>query len=282
MVGKKGKDSYWSGIAERYAALPPPLRISASELEIYEKLASRWSAGSSGSGAPVPKVRVPRVLVLGATPDFYHMPWPEGTDLLAVDFSAGMLSEVWPGGETQSLGQDWCTMDLPDASRDLALCDGGLSFLKYPDGLKALAENLGRIIAAGGLFIVRLYVDADHHESADAVMLELLQGRIKNSSELKLRLWLALNSRGDAGVRLDDVWRSFNTRCSRKDIPWPDGEWQSMQAYENMQDHYYFHSVERVTEILANSNSPFSLEAKLRPTGHCNQHLRLLSFRRCS
>ena len=97
MQEKPDKGTYWSGMARRYAALEPPLCVSSSEIDIYRKLAEEWM-----NGRPAP-----RVLVMGATPDFYHLPWPENTDLLAADISAQMLAEVWPGTQNQRTCQDW-------------------------------------------------------------------------------------------------------------------------------------------------------------------------------
>jgi len=272
---KPAGHGYWSGMAKRYRALAPPLRISDSEREIYQQLTAAWYENGP----------CPRVLVLGATPDFYHLPWPKHSDLLAVDLSAQMLSEVWPGNESQSLCQNWATMDLPPASRDIVLCDGGLSFFSYPDQLQQLADNLGRIIAPGGLFLVRLYLDADYRETPAEIFEQLLQNRIRNSSELKLRLWFALNSSDGAGVRLADVWHSFHAACPNpkmltESMSWPEVEVASMNAYKNLQNTYFFPTIEQVTEIWARSGSGFAVEANITPEGPCHQHLRVLSLRR--
>lgn len=174
-------------------------------------------------------------------------------------------------------------MNLPDASRDIAFCDGGLIFFSYPDQLQQLAGNLGRIIAPGGLFIVRLYLDADYRESTADIFAELKAGRIRNSSELKLRLWFALNPTDGTGVKLDDVWQCFHAAFPDPEVlsntlQWPDSEIQSMKAYRDMQDIYYFPSVEQVSEVCCSSG--FTLAASIAPKGPCHQHLKVLSFRR--
>ena len=275
MDGITTERAYWSGMAARYHALSPPLRISASEIAIYAQLASTFQKTNPS----------PRVLVLGATPDFYHLPWAEHTDLLAVDRSAEMLDQVWPGNAAQSLRHDWATTDLPAASRDLALCDGGLSFFRHPDELQQLAENLGRIITPGGLLVARVYVDAAYRESAADIFAELQAGRIRNSCELKLRLWFALNPSDGSGVKLDDVWQCFQAAFPRPEeltetLSWPSSQVQSMMAYKDLQDTYYFPSVRQASEIFSHSGNGFTLEACLTPDGPCHQHLKILSFRR--
>lgn len=279
MEGTTTEPAYWSGMAARYHALAAPLRISASETAIYQQLVSGWDQAT-----PPPRQNT-RVMVLGATPDFYHLSWPEHTDLLAIDRSDAMLAGVWPGTKSQSRCQGWATMDLPDASRDLALCDGGLSFVRHPDELQQLAANLERIIAPGGLFIVRLYVDADYRESTAGIFAELQAGRIRNSSELKLRLWFALNPSDGSGVRLDRVWQCFHAAFPTwevlgRTLQWSEFEIESMNAYKDKPDIYYFPSAERVTGIFAAPGAGFTLEASLTPNGPCHQHLKILSFRR--
>lgn len=275
MDGRTTETAYWSGMAARYHALAPPLRISTSEIAIYQQLVQRWCAENPP----------PRVLVLGATPDFYHLTWPALTDLLAIDRSAEMLAGVWPGTESQTRCRDWATVDLPDASFDLALCDGGLSFFRFPDELQLLADNLERVIAPNGLFMVRLYVDADYRETTAAIFNELRSGKIRNSSELKLRLWFALNPADGSGVKLDDVWQSFHAAFPAPDVlsrfsNWPESEINSMHAYRGLQDRYYFPSAEQVTGIFTSPGTGFTLEANLTPEGPCHQHLKILSFRR--
>lgn len=223
--------------------------------------------------------------MLGATPDFYHLPWPKHTELLAADLSAEMLSEVWPGDESQSLRANWSTMHLPPASRDIVLCDGGLCFFRYPDKLQQLANNLDRIIAPGGVFLVRIFLDADSCESPAEIFDELLQNRIRNSCELKLRLWLALKGSDRTSVLLADVWKSFHSafpdpEVLTETIAWTESEIASMHAYKNLRDRYFFPTVEQVAEIWAGSGSGFTLEANITPVGPCHQHLRILSLLR--
>ena len=266
---------YWKDLARRYNELTPPLRISDSERSVYQSLVANWSSSDHAPG----------VLVLGATPDFYHLPWPGQTQMLAVDRSQAMLSGVWPGTPAQTLCADWTSMELPSESRDIVLCDGGLSFFSYPEKLQTLLANIARILTPGGLFIVRLYVQSEPRETVAGVFQQFFEGRIANSQELKLRLWFALLEEPGNGVRLHDVWGRFDAACEelrvRGDLPdWPDAEWESMRAYRNLQDVYHFPSGKQVTEILRSINPKVTLQADITPSGPCREHLRILSFRR--
>lgn len=286
------ENSHWSGMSARYAAYTPPLRISASEQKLYFELASQWQAEQQRAGKH-PGVP-PRVLVLGATPEFYYFPWPTGTDLLAVDYSSDMLSAIWPGSSEQRLCADWSTMNLPDASRDVVLCDGGFTFISSPEPLRQMAENVARILAPGGRFVVRMFVNAEQQETPAELFRALELGRVQTISELKMRLWLALNGAqiGTAhaadgnGVRLVDVWRIFQAEYKSPEqlarrVSWPDDSlWQSMQAYEDKTDTYYFPSVHEVSQAFHQTSFKLETVALLEPEVHCRQHLRLLSLKR--
>lgn len=266
---------YWGTMADRYYGQQPPLRISASERDIYIECTQPWLTAAT----------TPRVLVMGATPDFFNLPWPPGTNLLAVDRSAAMLKSVWPGSELQASQQDWTDMDLPDASRDVALCDGGLTFFQPMQALQTLAENLGRIIAPGGAFIVRLFVEAEARETPAEIFAEFVDGKIPNASELKVRLWFALHASDGPGVRLHDVWRCYrdaipNPGAIASRIPWQPAEWLSMDAYKNADEVYYFPTVDEVTVAFSGQPGGFSRPVVKTPTGPCWQHVKILTFTR--
>jgi len=299
MNGNATENSQWSGMSARYAAYTPPLRISPSEHKTYFELASQWLSEQQSFNLK------PRVLVLGATPEFYHFPWPAGTDLLAVDHSADMLSAIWPGSSEQSLCADWSTMDLPDASRDVVLCDGGFTFISSPEPLQRMAENVARILAPGGHFIVRMFVNADQQETPAELFRALEQGNVQTISELKMRLWLALNAipntslnatlnanlnamenAGEGkGVRLVDVWRCFQAEYKTPEllaqrVSWPEPLWPLIQAYEDKTDTYYFPSVDEVSQAFQQTSFKLERVALIKPEVHCQQHLRLLSLKR--
>ena len=76
------------------------------------------------------------------------MRWPAGTRLLALDSSPGMTRNV---GRTSSarrllLLADWAAIPVRDAACDLAVGDGFLTSLPYPDGFRAVAAELRRVL----------------------------------------------------------------------------------------------------------------------------------------
>jgi SAM-dependent methyltransferase len=268
--------SYWNSIsAQFYLSIPPPLRLVDEDVRHYFQPVSRWCSG----GAP------PRVLIMGVTPEFYFMPWPDGTDILAVDKSEHMIRNVWPGKGRQALCADWTGMALPDRSRDLAFCDGGLSFIEWPGQAAILAANLARILAPGGIFVTRIYDPGPSREDPARVMTDLLEGRISNSAILKLRLAMALSAPPQNGIKLDDIWRFYsNAVPDSAQLPartaWSDAEISAIEAYAGSQERYYFPTSDEVRATFCEAPGGFECRAVEAPAYEFHAHLRYLTFDR--
>ena len=181
--------------------LGPPLRPADEDIAFYTAAISQW-VGSNGP---------PRVLLLGLTPELYSLPWPMGTDFLAVDRARPMIDTVWPGPKDAVLCADWTTMALPDGSRDIVLCDGGMEQLQFPQKHQRLVRILRRVVPPDGLVILRLYVLPSKAESPELVLKDLVQGRISNMNILKLRLGMALQDASSEGVPRNIIWDAFHT-----------------------------------------------------------------------
>lgn len=161
--------------------------------------------------------KTPRVLLLGVTPELYEAPWPEGTDILAVDFTPEMIDIVWTGPKDMVMCADWLEMDLPDKSRDIVICDGGLVMLDYPQQQKQLADVLYRILADDGICIFRLFCPAFEKEPVETVLEDLLNGRIVNLNLLIMRLWFALHDNVEDGVKPSNVWQVIEDKVADMD-----------------------------------------------------------------
>lgn len=163
-----------------------------------EDLAYVWASASEW----IDKKGTPRVLLLGVTPELYQLPWPAGTDLLAVDRSQAMIDAMWLGPKEAVLCEDWLRMELPEGSRDIALLDGGLHLLSYPRGQLTLIRLLHHVLSDEGLCIFRLFVLPSRPETPDAVIGDLLEGKIGNPSILKLRWLMSMQKDAEAGFEL--------------------------------------------------------------------------------
>ena len=78
------KADYWHNVAPQCKLLGAPLRPATEDIGFCTAAIDAW-VQSNGS---------PRVLSLGVTPELYFLPWPKGTDLLAVDRTPSMIDAV--------------------------------------------------------------------------------------------------------------------------------------------------------------------------------------------
>jgi hypothetical protein len=197
-------------------------------------------------------------LLLGVTPDIYRLPWPEGTDVLAVDRSQAMIDIVWPGPKDAVLCTDWLSMALPDNSRDIAFCDGGLNLLSYPQEQQKLVHILRSLVSDKGLCIFRLFVPPQQRESPDAVLHDLIEGKIANLNILKLRLAMSLQVTAAKGVELNKIWRALHEIAPdlgglAEKIGWPVEHMMAINMYRGSTARYSFGTVDQVHDLFCDS-----------------------------
>lgn len=244
----------WPKLARQWAQVGPPLRPVAQDVEFCWDAVSEWMPGRG----------TPRVLLLGVTPELYRMPWPKGTDLLAVDHTPAMVEAVWPGPKEAVLCADWLALDLPGGSRDIALCDGGLHHLAYPQGQAGLVRVLRGALSDGGLCILRLYTPPARRESPQAVLRDLQEGRISNLNILKVRLGAAMTADVEQGVELDAVWRALQEAALDLDglaarLGWPAEHMRVIHAYCGEKAHYHYVTVDQVCGLFCGEPGGFEL-----------------------
>ena len=230
----------------------PPLRPSSQDIEFFEDAAQEWTRHH---GAP-------RVLLLGVTPEIYRLRWPEGTDFLAVDHTQAMIDAVWPGPKEVVRCTEWRALSLPKNSRDIVLCDGGLHLLAYPWEQHQLVHILRNILSDNGICILRLFVPPAQRESSDAVICDLLEGRISSLNILKLRLGMSLLKSAAEGVELGKIWRLIHEvapdlKSLAAKIGWALEHMLAINAYRGSTTRYYFVTVEQVSELFCDNLGGF-------------------------
>lgn len=266
---------HWPDLARAWKQVGPPLRPSAQDIDFLKDAIGSWARDDSA----------PRALILGVTPELYDLPWPNGTDVLAVDHTQTMIDTVWPGPRNAVICADWTTMPLRTGSRDVALCDGGLNLLEYPHEHLQFVQILHRVIASGGLCILRLFIPPKEREEADKVLQDLLKARIPNLNLLKLRLWMALHEDITQGVELERVWNAihqvapdFNRLAMQ--IGWPVEHLLAINAYRNCSSRYYFLDLDDVCHLFCESPGGFALEAVHVPTYELGEQCPTVVLRR--
>ncbi|PCJ24215.1 MAG: hypothetical protein COA96_10030 [SAR86 cluster bacterium] len=267
--------NYWDNMAERYFSLLPPLVPSPMDIELFKNPIRGLLKEDAN----------PRVVVLGSTPAFYDIFWPEKSEIMAVDRSADMLKAIWPGGLKQALHADWTDLTLESGPRDIALCDGGLSFVDSQSQLRTLANSLSNVLTQGGVFVVRLYVRGEVKVSVDEVVVNFLAGKIANSSELKLCLWIAMDWKSKDGVNLHNVWETllnkvpkFSAVCNS--LGWTQKEIAMMEAYNNMHEVYYFPDIDTVTAAFCDNSYGFEKLSVQYANCNYSENLPIVTFRR--
>ncbi len=256
------RNGQWPDIAVQWRRIGPPLRPSAQDINFCLDAVLDWFRNQ---GAP------PRVLLLGVTPELYHLPWPEGTDFLAVDRTPEMIDYVWPGPEDGVSCIDWRRMMLPGCSRDIVLCDGGLHLLAYPEEQRRLARLLKEIVSDRGLCIFRLYVPPPCRENPESVLRDLMDGRISSLNIFKLRLGMSLSNSTAEGVELDAVWRALHDAtpdlgrlASRLD--WPLEHIMAINTYRGSKARYYFSTLDQVSDLFCDGQGGFEIYRVRLPT----------------
>jgi SAM-dependent methyltransferase len=211
MTSSTPSDGQWPTIAAAWDLIGSPLRPVADDLALVWAAVADWSSTTS---------RPPRVLILGVTPELFHLPWPAGSVVRAADRTETMITLVWPGDRADAIHADWVDMRWPDGSFDLVLCDGGWHLLDL-GGQRALAEKLARIVSPDGRFVVRLFVPPAKRESPETVISDLLAGRVRDMNCLKLRLGMSMTTTPEEGVELGEVWRRLHEAA---------GSWPALSA----------------------------------------------------
>jgi hypothetical protein len=272
-----GPRGHWGDIARQWALVGPPLRPSAEDLGYFSEAIGRWA---SAFGAP-------RVLILGVTPEIYHLRWPSGSHLLAADHTQSMIDAVWPGPAQQALLADWTALPLGPATRDVAICDGGIHLLAYPEGHRMLARELRRVVGKDGLCILRLFVPPACRESPEVVLRDLGARRVSSLNVLKLRLGMAMQEDVEGGVRLQHVWERIHQ--FEPDFPrlaahagWPLDHLLAVNTYRNCPAKYCFLSVAEVCRLMGEDPGGFEVEDVRVPGYELGDRCPTLVLRRVS
>lgn len=249
----------------------PPLRPSAEDIILYQRLSEPVIAGS----------RALRILLLGVTPELYRIPWPADRDFLAVDHTVAMIESVWPGRKVEVLAAKWQELPLPKASRDLALCDGGLHLLDFAAQQRLIAR-LSEVVRPGGLCVFRFFALPKMRENSPSVLRDLLDGKIPEMNSLKLRLAMALQKSPEEGVPVREVRREllravgdWNVLAAR--LRWSPAHVRAIDAYQGSSSRYHFLSIESAIELFCSSGE-FRLGEVAAPSGATAVPCPIVSF----
>jgi len=243
--------SHWNKHAQQWRHVKAPLRPCPEDMALFEKVLAEYFPARATLDA----------LMLGVTPELAANRWNPALNLIAVDNTLSMIQSVWPKDDAHRtvVCGNWLKLPLRDAHMDLAMIDGGLPAISFPEAHQKLARELHRVLKTDGVFMARIFARPDVSESVDDV-LKAVHGRLIGSFHVfKFRMAMALQGQDpEKGVRLDDVWRSigehFDDRARLAGLTgWPLDEIATIDAYRGSQASYHFPSVAEMLQLLGHA-----------------------------
>jgi SAM-dependent methyltransferase len=267
MTAAVGTNSVWSRLAQSYALLGPPLRPGPDDLRLMEREVARHRARH-------PRART-TALLLGVTPGVARMQWPAGTHLIGVDNTWAMIRGIWPGDVPAARNVvcgDWLTPPLPPGSCDVVVGDGSIISLRWPDGLRALANSMRSVLRDDGRIILRCYIQPGRKERPHDVFDDLFRGAIATFDLFKLRLAMAMQQDSRAGIVIAEVYERWAHDARDRCAPLCQARWgtrvfERIDYYEGSETVYTFPTLSEFRAVMLDFFDEVSLIAPPSPWG---------------
>lgn len=239
---------YWEMRAAnwRYA---PPMSPCAEDVAWYEE-AAHQAASAAGPAFSA--------LLLGVTPSIALMRWPEGTRLVAVDWAAGMLRNVWPARGVPSgalpVRADWRQLPLADASVDFVVGDNCYAVLASFEEALAATSEVRRVLRPAGIYCQRCLCGPGQRRSVDALFEDLFEGRVRHLDFFRFQLALAIQDGARIGIALNDVWEVWNRHVPNPRLLEDRYDWRelglaNMNAWKGSAGRYCFLPEDALAEL---------------------------------
>jgi SAM-dependent methyltransferase len=233
--------AHWRSFAAQYDLLGSPLRPCAEDIRIIEEM---LAAEPEVFGAAAKE----RVWLLGVTPKIATAHWPQKIKLIAVERVQAMIASVWPGDtdSRQAICADWLDAPFPDQSLDLAIGDGCLTAVGFPDELSRLFASIHRCLRCDGYLMLRLFCRPDIAETPDVVIAALQSGAIGSFHAFKWRLAMSVQGIADApDVAVNEVWQVWhaariNMHALAVARGWPPEQVATIEFYRGSAARYNF------------------------------------------
>jgi SAM-dependent methyltransferase len=228
--------AHWDRLASNWRIVEP-LAPGRHDIDWYERESARIEA------KPL------RALLLGVTASIATMRWPVATQLLAADWSPGMLRNVWPASGTPVAAfvacADWRELPIAAASRDLAIGDGCYSAFSGAQAIAAFNAELYRVLRPGGRVLIRCFCRPATPLVVADLFEELLGGRIRNLDLFRWLLAMALQGSSHEGVAIRAVWDVWaqhvpDGRALRESMGWTEDGLANIERWAQAEGRYTF------------------------------------------
>lgn len=227
-----------------------PLRPHRSDVQDMERTVARV-AGELGATEL-------KALLLGVTPEFAGMAWPQETTLVAVDRSQGMIDNIWPRSVppgAKAIQGDWLSLPVADTSCDVVIGDGCFSQVSYPDSAQQLARELHRVLKPSGVLALRSFVRPTQADTVGALFEKLRQGQFGSFHIFKWCLNMALQPSLTQGVCLADVWDAVHVQYPdlgklASERAWSEESVDTIHAYRNSTARFFYPTLDELRGVL--------------------------------
>jgi hypothetical protein len=256
-------DSYWNRIVSDWSLVAPPLRPCAEDTAVMERIVRDRHRDSAH--CPL------RAGVLGVTPEIVGMNWPEQTRITAFDKEPAVIGSLWPKAgipHAAAICCNWLSLPIADAALDVVAGDGPLTQLSFPDECRSVARELARVVAPGGILVLRLFVPPPECESVDDVFEALWNGRIANFNAFRWRLLMSLQESPETGVCVGAAWEVWHSRVPSPELlaetlAWPITAVRMIDRYRWATAVYTFSPLDSICTLL---EPEFSLTGVVVPS----------------
>ena len=208
-----------------------------------------------------------RALVLGVTPELAVLPWPASTTVLAIDRSEAMVGALWAGaGDVAAASAacgDWRALPCTDGTIDIVVGDGCFTPLEYPHDYRAVTDEVRRVLAPDGRFVMRVFVPPAAREDLESIADDLHAGRIAGFHAFKWRLVMAVHARSVEGATLGAVWEAWHAMCPDRSalmtkLGWSADTIATIDAYRDTGTVYSFPTLEEIRATVSASFTELS------------------------
>jgi SAM-dependent methyltransferase len=250
----------WSSVAECwFTAIGHPLRPGDADIAAFRSFCEPAIASSNN----------PKALIMGVTPELYHMLSPL-CDTQAIDRNEAMIDLVWPGERSAVTRKEWLRLADVDELFDVVVIDGGIHLVDYPIEQEQLLSGIAAHLRPGGRLVARLFSPPQMRENVESVTEALARGEIASVNHLKIRMGNAIQQSSETGARLNDVWEAIQSHgdilLQLEGTPgWRREEIEALGFYRGQQAKYAFVSIEQVLNMANRLDNPLQHEGTRVP-----------------
>jgi SAM-dependent methyltransferase len=257
--------AYWSGLSGKWS-VSPPLAPVEDDLAWFRRQIHRLGE------APL------HVLLFGVTPGLATLAWPRGTTLVALDWSSGMLRDVFPrqgvppgGGAVRA---DWRELPIASASCDFILGDGCYTALGDLQGAQLFNAEMARVLKPGGRACFRCFARPPHAATAEELFAALEEKPGGQLFDL-FRWQLAIAVQGLRwGVALGEVWSAWDERVPERAAlaarqGWSLDDLHRIERWKGEHARYAFPSLEALRDVASGQFRLLEVDLPSYALGEC-------------